>query len=214
MYTAFFILLLCLLLCGCSFQNTHLSQDFTNESTAISHISSEENCTELSEEEIRWFNTEFFNTGDRINMRNMMLICLYQDVKDINLFQLFYNGTGTPQPVSDREKELLTIVDENAAVLDIIKVTSQEINAFLLKYAGISFSDCNQVGLDEFIFLQEYDAYYLIHGDIEYATCNILSGVHLGDDTIVLKYELNKELRYVTLREMNAKYQFIANSEE
>lgn len=214
-WIAFFCVPLCLFLWEYGSRNVPLSHPpEAGVSAFVSQLGLEEGCTELSADEIAWFNTAFFNAGDGINMRNMMLMSLYQEVRAIDLSQLFYNGAGNGRRVSGREKRLLAAVDENAATLDIVKVTRQDMNALLLAYAGISLADSDGVGLNQFIFLKEYDAYYLIHSDVVYGVCNITSGVRKEDGTFLLNYELNGQRRLVTLRKVDAGFQFISNEAE
>lgn len=51
----------------------------------------------LTGEELAWFNEDFFNQGDSPCMPNQFLTCLYDSPEEIDLFQLFYNGTGEPE---------------------------------------------------------------------------------------------------------------------
>ena len=39
--------------------------------------------TALPESTITWFNTEYFNSGDSVNMRNMLLSSQYSTIADI-----------------------------------------------------------------------------------------------------------------------------------
>lgn len=85
----------------------------------------------LSEEEIAVFNTEFFN-GDTTNMNNMLLSGEYSQPDEINLFQLFYNGIlGASNQVSENELSMLAELCGDALYLDVIKVTADEMDAFL-----------------------------------------------------------------------------------
>lgn len=195
---------------GCSSQDTMTSVEPEKEGV---HLPSESiGKSMLSEDEITWFNTEYFNSGDSINMRNMMLCSQYHVIADIDLFQLFYNGIpGIEQQISSEERADLTEYNEANIDLDIIKITHTQINEFLQEYAGVNLEDTNQNGLDQFIYLEEYDAYYLIHSDINYFHCNIISGTRNEDDTITLKYEMNNERAAVTMKENENGYQFISN---
>jgi hypothetical protein len=77
----------------------------------------------LSEDEIKMFNSDFFNGGS-YNMNNMMLSSEYDKAENIDLFQLFYNGIdGITDQVSEEEKALLQELNSEASYLDIAKVT-------------------------------------------------------------------------------------------
>lgn len=95
----------------------------------------------LSEKEITVFNTEFFN-GDITNMNNMLLSSEYSQPDEINLFELFYNGVGGAfGEVSEDELSMLTELCSDAPYLDIIKITANEMDAFLQEKMGISLAE-------------------------------------------------------------------------
>lgn len=84
----------------------------------------------LSDDEIKRFNSEFFNGGTD-NMNNMMLSSEYDRPENIDLFQLFYNGIGgVEDQVSEEEEALLAELNSEAPYLDIVKVTTDEMNGF------------------------------------------------------------------------------------
>ena len=66
-----FLFVTCFILNGCGAQNP--SEDHT---TATGN-------TTLPESTITWFNTEYFNSGDSVNMRNMLLSSQYSTIADI-----------------------------------------------------------------------------------------------------------------------------------
>ena len=57
----------------------------------------------LTGEELAWFNEDFFNQGDSPCMPNQFLTCLYDSPEEIDLFQLFYNGTGEPEAMDETD---------------------------------------------------------------------------------------------------------------
>ena len=196
------LLLLCTFLHGCSSKD---EMNSTNRELEDMNI--------LSEEDIAWFNTEYFNSGNGINMRNMMLSSHYLNIADIDLYQLFYNViSGTEFQISDEEKAVLTEYNSSAADLDVIKITRQQINEFLLEYTGLNLSDTAQNGLNEFLYLEEYDAYYLIHSDLNYVPCNIMSGMRNKDGNVILEYEMAGKNATVTLKENKSEYYFVSNT--
>lgn len=130
----------------------------------------------LSEKEITVFNTEFFN-GDITNMNNMLLSSEYSQPDEINLFELFYNGVGGAfGEVSEDELSMLTELCSDAPYLDIIKITANEMDAFLQEKMGISLAETKKTGLDSFYYLEQYDSYYLIMGDSNFDWCMVTSG--------------------------------------
>lgn len=201
-----FLFVTCFILNGCGAQNPSDSGP-----EAKDHTTATGNAI-LPESTITWFNTEYFNSGDGVNMRNMLLSSQYSTIADIDLFQLFYNGIPEVQlEISDEEKNTLVKSDEAAQHLDIIKITQPMIDNFLQEYAGVNMDDTNQVGLDQFIYLEEFDAYYLIHSDTNYARCNVVSGTESEGGYILLDYEMNGRKGIVTLKNIEGDYRFISN---
>lgn len=95
------------------------------------------------------------------------------------------------------------------------KVTRAQMEAFLLEHAGLHLEDTQRKGLDQFIYLEEYDAYYLAHGDTNYSNCEILSGTRNADGTISLEYEStfhgDSGTATVTLETSENGYRFLSN---
>lgn len=84
------------------------------------------NPNALSESEIIGFNTGFFNNEADI-MNNMLLSSEYSTPGEIDLFQLFYNGTGGgADQISAVELALLTEMDSTAPYLDVVRITAGE----------------------------------------------------------------------------------------
>lgn len=147
----------------------------------------------LSEKEITVFNTEFFN-GDITNMNNMLLSSEYSQPDEINLFELFYNGVGGAfGEVSEDELSMLTELCSDAPYLDIIKITANEMDAFLQEKMGISLAETKKTGLDSFYYLEQYDSYYLIMGDSNFDWCMVTSGTWESNNKLILKYEKEYE---------------------
>ena len=48
-------------------------------------------------------------------------------------------------------------------------------DAFLQEYLGVALDETNKKNLDQFIYLEEYDAYYLLHGDTNFQRCTVTS---------------------------------------
>lgn len=117
----------------------------------------------LTGEEMRYFNEDFFNGENGFNIRQQFLTCLYASPEDINLFSLFYNGVGLPD-VTDEAERRAAAGGENPGV-DLTKFTAADMDAALLEHTGLTLAETNQVDLDGFQYLPEYDAYYFFHGD-------------------------------------------------
>jgi hypothetical protein len=166
----------------------------------------------LTSEQLDYFNNEFFN-GDTMNIRNQFLSSDYDDVKDIDLYELFYCGSGIKETLTNDEREKI----ENELSLDITKNSSSNMNAILEKYASITLDETNRVGIENFTYLPEYDAYYFVHGDTNYRTeVEISEGFKKGDKYFLYYCDLftgGEEYKCITMKKKGDNYVFISNSE-
>ena len=167
---------------------------------------------ELSAEQIAWFNHDYFNLDGEAGVRNMMLSSTYQDVRDIDLYRLFYNGVpGTANDISKEERDALYALDTSAEHLDLIKVTPQQMDDVLQTYAGIGLAQTAMRGLDGMHYLERYDAYYMIHSDYLDARCKVLSGLRTEDGRLILRYQLCGGQYEVTLKPTETDFLFVSN---
>ena len=147
-------------------------------------------------------------------MNNMLLSSEYSQPDEINLFELFYNGVGGAfGEVSEDELSMLTEVCSDAPYLDIIKITANEMDAFLQEKMGISLAETKKTGLDSFYYLEQYDSYYLIMGDSNFDWCMVTSGTWESNNKLILKYEKEYEggQWVVILQKTDDGYLFISN---
>ncbi len=170
---------LALLVCACSFAKSETLE--TPEDGP------------LTAEELERFNTEVFN-GDGFNMMNQFLFLAVEAPKDyrqIDLFALFYNGTGEPMEVTEEERQAVAEADYGGEdpMVDLVKCPASEMDAVLRKYLGLTLDETDQWGLDRFTYLEEYDAYYGFHGDTNYpGEVTFISG-KWKDGKVLLYYE-------------------------
>ncbi len=167
----------------------------------------------LTSEELSWFQDTFFNLMDGMNIHNQFLTCFYERPEDIDMFQLFYNGSGLPeeQPISRKEMQALTGSDDWQGVWGN-RVTREEMEAVLRDNTGLSLDQTGQTGLEKFTYLPEYGAYYCLHGDTNTDPISITSGFQRGD-ILILYYSFGygSENRVVTLRRTEDGFQFVSN---
>lgn len=145
----------------------------------------------LTGEELRWFNERFFNgagTKDEYGY-NVYSICNqfaspwypYDDVKDINLYELFYCDGSTEMGAGELQAAL-GVQDELNLPCPAYKLTREEIDRVLTRYAGLTLEQTNKVGLESFDYAADYDAYYWMHGDTNYCgDLLFLLGTREGD---------------------------------
>ncbi|MDF2839178.1 MAG: peptidase, partial [Evtepia sp.] len=167
----------------------------------------------LTEDELAYFNGDSFFNGDQFNIRNQFLSSLYDKPEDIDLFQLFYCGSGIAETISDEELEAV-IAKGSWGDCDCEKNSRTNMDKVLTEYMGITLADTKKVGLNQFVCLPQFDAYYFFHGDTNYRSkITFLSGERDGD-TIHLYYDDDfyaDGKKVLTLKENNGSYLFIAN---
>lgn len=174
------------------------------------------NPTLLTAEELNYFNgNEFFN-GEYINIRNQFLSSLYDTPEKIDLYALFYCGSG--QWVFPTEAELADLIAQSgrsrAPDCGCDKIRRIDMDAVLKKYTGLTLADTDKTGLSKFTYLKKYDAYYHFHGDTNYRMeTNFSSGEREGD---IIRLFYNDTFmadgnKVLTLRKTNDGYLFISN---
>ena len=164
--------------------------------------------------DIEWFNTEFFNVGSGVCMTNMLLSSYYDTAADIDLYELFYNGMDEQETITDEERAALVEICQWATEVGVSKVSAARMDAFLQEYLGVTLDETNKKNLDQFIYLEEYDAYYLLHGDTNFQRCTVTLLEQNEDGTIALTYEQESgEKGIVTLKGSKGSYQFVSNKE-
>lgn len=170
---------LALLVCACSFAKSETLE--TPEDGP------------LTAEELERFNTEVFN-GDSFNMMNQFLFLAVEAPKDyrqIDLFALFYNGTGEPMEVTEEERQAVADAAYGGEdpMVDLVKCPASEMDAVLRKYLGLTLDETDRWCLDRFTYLEEYDAYYDFHGDTNYPGEVTFTSGKWKDGKVLLYYE-------------------------
>ena len=199
----------------CFVSNVKLSGD---GSVDINQGDNETPVNLVSRELLQWFSTEYFNNDRKNFIANQFLTDVYTTKQDINLYELFYNGAkiiGDRSTISQEEKKLLLERYFDEIHTDVIRITPTEMNDALMKYMGITLDETNKYGLDKFYYLEEYDAYYIMHADTNCFQVIIEAGKINDDGTITLQYYKRLEggapIYWVTLEEKDGKYYIISN---
>lgn len=144
----------------------------------------------LTGEKLAYFNEEFFN-GDTFNIHNQFLTSLYGSPEEIDLFSLLYNGTGLTEEPTDAERQAVAQArygGEDPGT-DLIKISATSADAILEANTGLTLEETNQVDLDTFTYLPEYDAYYHFHGDTNYPGTAVFSSGEQEGHLIRLYYQ-------------------------
>jgi hypothetical protein len=169
-------LLLTILLCGCGPLIGNVENPDNSDNSDVSvpsgeSVSDDQELTPLTQDEISWFNDEFFN-GEYINIHNQFLFSIYDKPQYIDLFELFYCVTPDNQDSFPSQEEKDKVVAEEGLSEEpdcmCLKNTTADMDSVLQENMGITLDETNKVGLDKFTYLPEYDAYYYFHGDTNY----------------------------------------------
>jgi len=217
--TVILCIALVLLLWGCK---NNASPDETTDATTTETVADVPTDTPLTEEELRWFTEEFFSNvnidaqGERVfNIRNMFLRCEFDAPENIDLGLLFREGLGEYDAVSQEEKVLYNEVIGYELFLDYTKVTREDMETIFLANTGLHPDETAKVGLDNLVYLEQYDAYYHCHGDTAYLSPEIYSGERAEDGTVTLWYQDGltslDALWCVTLKPAGDTYHFVSN---
>ena len=172
--------------------------------------------TPLTSKELNYFNgNEFFN-GETMNIHNQFLSSLYDAPEKIDLFQLFYCGSGQSEPPTEAEEAAVIAYNgwEAAPDCPCEKISRANMDAVLTKYMGLTLADTGEIGLEKFTYLKEYDAYYYYHGDTNYRGNITFSSGEREGDIIRLFYNdtfMADGDKVLTLREKDGGYLFVSN---
>lgn len=175
----------------------------------------------LTKDELSYFNDELFSKADNFNLNIQFMTSLYEKPEDIDLFQLFYSGSGIIEKITEDEmKEFMVKKGITGSIEEIpapfLKVSRINMEDLLIKHIGLKIKETNQIGLDEFVYLSQYDAYYDIHGDSNYrGHIKFTSGEQKGD-IVRLFYEddfYSDGDKVLTLKEKDGNYLFVANQQ-
>ena len=177
--------------------------------------------TPLSAEEVNWFNEEFFNSdvdGSAPKIHNQFTFSLYDSPEDIDLYETFYIGTGKEETVTEAElREIMADQDwDTEPDCPCQKNSVENMDAALQENMEITLDETNGVGLDSFVYLADYDAYYVYHGDTNYQTVTIESGERDGEGNVYLYYTAltnYESQRVLHLKEQDDTYLFLSNTE-
>lgn len=187
------------------------------ESVNSANISENTEKIAVTAEELESFNTSFFNQTDDISIPNMFLASEYSSAENIDLYILFYGGVSRQQneSITDAEKEAVTAALNSDEQFDLIKVTAAQMNDTLKKYTGLTLDETQKKNLDKFVYLEDYDAYYLAHTDTYMDYYTFTEGYKTTDGTVTLLYSsrtLDPAGQYtVTLKEADDGYLFVSN---
>jgi len=137
---------------------------------------------ELTAGELQAFG-EYLSRSDNYGF----LLSVYDTPADVDLGEVFYNGAGiSSYEISENEKQAyLEANGQEEIYTDFVKITTDDINAFLKEKTGIAYDQMN-TGL-AWSYLPEYDAYYSEHGDTNYREIRCIEGYTVDENVYVLQ---------------------------
>ena len=173
----------------------------------------------LSTEELEFFNGEAFFNGEGFNIRNQFLSSIYDQPESIDLFGLFYAGSGLEETITD--EELLSVMAASGISGTINQLPSpceknsvNNMNAILLEHMGITVEESSKIGLENMVYLEAYDAFYYFHGDTNYRSIISFNNGEREGDQIRLFYDdgfFGDGAKVLTLMEIDGEYKFKSN---
>ncbi|HZJ76065.1 MAG TPA: M56 family metallopeptidase [Oscillospiraceae bacterium] len=170
----------------------------------------------LTVEELDYFNGDEFFNGEYLNIRNQFLSSFYDTPDEIDLFELFYCGSGLAEVLTKAEREAVIAYNDWDIEPDCActKISRAKMDAVLTKCTGLTLADTKGIRLDNFTYLEQYDAYYFYHGDTNYRMEVSFFGGEREGDIIRLFYDdsfTNEGKTILTLREQGNTYIFESN---
>ena len=119
---------------------------------------SAEECGELQ----KFFN-EVGNYG--------FLLSIYEKPQDLDADQVFFAGAGLELRVpADEEREAYLEETGEDEAPNLFRLGATQVNDYLQYRAGVSMKDLSRQ--PDWVYLEDYDAYYLCHGDEETNICS------------------------------------------
>lgn len=152
----------------------------------------EGDVVELSDLEIQWINNEIFAHEENAYWPNMFLICYYSCPEEIDLGEVFYMGLREHFDETEEEIAALEAAGMNLMFGEVSKMPVEKLEEILTKYTGYGVDFYKEQLDKEFYYLPEYEAYYTISSDVNYAHHEIESGYRTADGELVLFYRFNK----------------------
>jgi beta-lactamase regulating signal transducer with metallopeptidase domain len=170
----------------------------------------------LSDAELEYFRSDFFNNSEdgAATARNCAVADTFSDTSEVNLFQMFYNGTGydDQSPLTDSE---ISQLGYSEIMTDVNRMTEADMNRALEENFGTDLDHTGKKGLDKFDYLPALKTYYHLHGDTNYMSVAVNSGYTLENDpdTVYLSCVtgFSRTQRLITLKKTDSGYRFVSN---
>ena len=199
------------------------SEEATPETVTVSEISSASSdegnppkARILSEDECRELE-EFINGIGNYGF----LLSVYEKPQDLDAEQVFFEGAGLELRVPEEEEReaYLEETGEDSAV-NLFRLGATQVNDYLQYRAGVSVDELSRK--PDWVYLEDYDAYYLCHGDEETNLCEFeVTDAAVQGDFYRVHYAVRREaadldgwhipVYEVILKKNGDSYRFCAN---
>lgn len=118
---------------------------------------------------------EYFNDPELGMFRRQALTCFYEDPTQIDLAALFYNGTRDSASKGSHMDDLSSPEQEALRKLadyreywewaDLSRFSSSDMDQMLAELFDLSYDKTGMLGLAQYVYLPEFDAFYHFHTD-------------------------------------------------
>lgn len=158
---------------------------------------------ELTAKELEYY-TAFVNDVSN----NGFLGSKYDRPQDVDINEVFYNGCGFPDTLTEEERKLLPEI-----WTDYTKVTTAQINEILNKRLGLQLEDMTHPLY--YLYVEEGDFYFFQHGDTNYMPYTCTEGKWIEDSVLELKCKAEYNEEYyscaVQLKRVEDELHFVSN---
>lgn len=154
---------------------------------------------------------EFFTNFLRKVENRSFLMCDFEWPQEVNLSIVLKEGAGFNNSTAWWKGNL----QQHGVLInfDIVKITSSQINSFLINKIGIPLSKehASELISSGWTYVEEYDAYYN-YLDLNEERFTITNGYRTTNDLLVIEYNLESDgSKILLLAEINGEYLFILN---
>lgn len=146
----------------------------------------------------------------------------YNSPSEIQLLWVFYDGAGIGldmvQWAEGEAEAVLAAIGWEEFFNSPIKIPAAAANAYLLEKCGKPLSAFNGGTIQDFHYVESYDAYYTMHGDTNRTSIKVESGKIDETGHYIIRYAIaygspTGQTFTVTLRKAGNGFQFLSNVE-
>lgn len=164
-------------------------------------------------EQMQWLIDHQYGTIDFINDA---LVSDYAVTEDVNLLYLFYDGFDDENRTPTEEEIILLDgkLSQYWKNADLIRLPVDKMDTVLTELFGIKLEDTNKVGLDNLVYLEETNCYYLARTGTSYAEIIVSKVEYQSDDVILVYYSRVYPAAdmVVTMKKNGDSYQILSNT--